>query len=133
MLHPQQTTKSKQENQDSTEIKPGSKEEQLVGENSVSKDGGNNVSAAAGASDSRLRLGVIPVRTGTKAGKKKFETYALMDSGSEVMLCHEELSTKGRFPLSKIILGSDRIGTKFNLHMRLWCQFFAHFEAILYV
>ena len=40
---------------------------------------------------------------------------------------------KGRFPLRKIILGSDWIGTKFNLHMRLWCQFFAHFEAILYV
>ena len=39
--------------------------------------------------------------------------------------------TKGQFPLRKIILGSDRIGTKFNLHMRLWCQFFAHFEAIL--
>ena len=28
---------------------------------------------------------------------------------------------------------SDWIGTKFNLHMRLWCQFFAHSEAILHV
>ena len=94
LLHAQQTTKSKQENQDSTEIKPGTKEGQVVGENSNSKGGGNNVSAAAGAGDSRVCLGVIPVRIGTKGGKRKFETYALMDSGSEVTLCHEELSTK---------------------------------------
>ena len=46
---------------------------------------------------------------------------------------HINSDIKGRFPLRKIILGSDRIGTKFNLHMRLWCQFFAHFEAILYL
>ena len=81
LLHPQQTTKSKQENQDLTEIKHGIKEEQVVGESSDSKDGGNNVSAAAGAGDSRVRLGVIPVRIGTKDEKRKFETYALMDSG----------------------------------------------------
>ena len=30
---------------------------------------------------------------------------------------------KGRFPLRKIVLGSDRIGTKFNLLMCLQCQF----------
>ena len=94
LLHPQQTTKSKQENQDSTEIKPDTKEEQVVRENSNSKDGGNNVSAATGAGDSRVCLGVIPVRIGTKSGKRKLETYALMDSGSEVTLCHEELSTQ---------------------------------------
>ena len=46
-----------------------------------SKDGGNNVSAAAGVGDSRVRLGVIPVRIGTKDEKRKFGTYALMDSG----------------------------------------------------
>ena len=93
MLQPHQTTKSKQENQDLTEIKHGTKEEQVVGENSDSKDGGNNVSAAAGAGDSRVRLGAIPVRIGTKDGKRKFETHALMDSGAEVTLCHEQLST----------------------------------------
>ena len=62
LLHPQQSTKPERENQDSTEIKPGTKEEQLVGENSDSKDNGNNVSAAAGTGDSQVRRGVIPVR-----------------------------------------------------------------------
>ena len=94
LLHPQQTMKSKQENHDSTEIKPGTKKEQVVGENSDSKNGGNNVSAAAGTGDSRVRLGAIPVKIGTKNGKRMFETHALMDRGSEVTLCHEELSTK---------------------------------------
>ena len=32
------------------------------------------------------------------------------------------MTIKGWFPLRKIILGSDRIGTKFNLNMRLRCQ-----------
>ena len=41
--------------------------------------------------------------------------------------------SEGWFPLRKIILGSDRIGTKFNLNMRLRCQFFAQFKAILYL
>ena len=30
---------------------------------------------------------------------------------------------KGRFPLRKIVLGSDRIGIKFNLLMCFQCQF----------
>lgn len=39
-------------------------------------------------------LGVVPVKVQSKEGGKVLETYALLDSGSEVTLCQEQLSIK---------------------------------------
>ena len=50
--------------------------------------------AAAGAGESRVCLGVISVNIQAKDGNSKAETYALLNSGSEVALCHEQLSDK---------------------------------------
>ena len=57
-------------------------------------EGRNKVIAAAGAGDSWVCLGVIPVKIQAEDGNSKAETYALLDSGSEVTLCHEQLSDK---------------------------------------
>ena len=39
-------------------------------------------------------LGVIPVKMSATNSSESVETYALMDNGSEVMLCHERLVRK---------------------------------------
>ena len=56
--------------------------------------GGDQVIAATGAGDSRVCLGVLPVKVRAKNGNSHVETYALLDSGSEVTLCHEELTER---------------------------------------
>ena len=51
---------------------------------------GATVTAATGAGEERVCLGVLPVRVKAKGGGTVVETYALLDSGSEVTLCKEE-------------------------------------------
>ena len=55
---------------------------------------GATVTAATGADKERVCLGVLPVRVKAKGGRTVVETYALLDSGSEVTLCKEELFNK---------------------------------------
>ena len=52
---------------------------------------GASVTAATGAGERRVCLGVLPVKVKAKGGTRIVETYALLDSGSEVTLCKEQL------------------------------------------
>ena len=51
---------------------------------------------------SKVCLGVVPVKVSAVNGNEFVETYALMDNGSEVTLCHEQ-------PAKKLGLLGDRI------------------------
>ena len=62
--------------------------------------------AATTAGEKRVCLGVVPVRVRGCEGTQEVETYALLDSGSEVTLCHERL-------METLNLGGDRL--KFTL------------------
>ena len=54
---------------------------------------GNGVAVAAtGAGEARVCLGIIPVKVQGKGGCRVIDTYALLDNGSEVTLCHEQLA-----------------------------------------
>lgn len=56
---------------------------------------GNGIAVAAtGAGESRVCLGIIPVKIRGKSNNRMIKTYALLDSGSEVTLCHELLANK---------------------------------------
>ena len=53
---------------------------------------GNGITAAAtGAAETRVCLGIVPVKVRGKGNNQIVETYALLDNGSEVTLCHEQL------------------------------------------
>ncbi|PFX16313.1 hypothetical protein AWC38_SpisGene19421 [Stylophora pistillata] len=60
---------------------------------------GSSMTAATGADERRVCLGVLPVQVKAKGGARIMETYALLESGSEVTLCKEqlfsELGTRG--------------------------------------
>ena len=66
------------------------KEENGAGnqEQSTNKEFNESVAAAV-AGERRVCLGVIPVRVRSCDRAHEMETYALLDSGSEVTLCHE--------------------------------------------
>lgn len=49
------------------------------------------MTAATGAGERCVCLGVVPVKVKAKGGARVVETYALLDSGSEVTLCKEQL------------------------------------------
>ena len=67
---------------------------------------GNQVNSATGA-DEKICLSVVPVRVKAKDGNGAVvETYALLDSGSEVTLCHERLRKR---------LGAKGAGLNFTL------------------
>ena len=51
-----------------------------------------SITVATGAGERRVCLGVLPVKVRAKGGGRVVETYALLDSGSEVTLCKEQLS-----------------------------------------
>ena len=51
-----------------------------------------SVTAATGAGERRVCLGVVPVKVRAKGGGRVVETYALLDRCSEVTLCKEQLS-----------------------------------------
>ena len=57
------------------------------------------MTAATGAGERRICLGVLPVKVKATGGTRIVETSALLDSGSEVTLCKEqifiELGTRG--------------------------------------
>lgn len=56
---------------------------------------GNGIAVAAtGAGESRVCHGIIPVKIRGKSNNRMIKTYALLDSGSEVTLCHELLANK---------------------------------------
>lgn len=64
---------------------------------------GNGIAVAAtGAGETRVCLGIIPVKVQGKSNNQIIETYALLDNGSEVTLCHEQL-------VSKLELDSERL------------------------
>ena len=48
--------------------------------------------AATGVGEPRVCLGVIPVKVQARGGGPTVMTYALLDNGSEVTLCHEQLA-----------------------------------------
>ena len=50
--------------------------------------------AATGAGETRVCLGIVPVKVRGKGNNQIVETYALLDNGSEVTLCHEQLVIK---------------------------------------
>ena len=53
---------------------------------------GNGIAVAAtGAGETRVCLGIVPVKVRGKSNNQIVETYALLDNGSEVTLCHEQL------------------------------------------
>ena len=51
-----------------------------------------SITVATGAGERSVCLGVLPVKVRAKGGGRVVETYALLDSGSEVTLCKEQLS-----------------------------------------
>ena len=56
---------------------------------------GNGITVAAtGAEETRVCLGIVPVKVRGKGNNQIIETYALLDNGSEVTLCHEQLVSK---------------------------------------
>ena len=60
--------------------------------NETGAGNGNGVPVAAtGAGERWMCLAIIPVKVRGKGGGKVIETYALLDNGSEVTLCHERL------------------------------------------
>ena len=67
----------------------------IDGSNSeMSNQVGVNVTAAIGAGE-RVSLSVVPLKVQVKGSDLPLvETYALLDSGSEVTLCHEHLQKK---------------------------------------
>ena len=87
--------------------------------NETGAGNGNGVAVAAtGAGETRVCLGIIPVKARGKGGGKVIETYALLDNGSEVTSCHErlvrELGLDGQrfeFTLTKMT-GSGKVGSK---------------------
>ena len=48
--------------------------------------------ATTGAGENRVCLGIVPVKVQGKGFDRMVETYALLDNGSEVTLCHERLA-----------------------------------------
>ena len=48
--------------------------------------------AATGAGENRVCLGILPVKVQGKGSDRMVETYALLDNGLEVTLCHERLA-----------------------------------------
>ena len=50
-----------------------------------------SVSVATGAGEKRICLGVVPVKVMAKEGDEIVNTYALLDSGSEISLCTEQI------------------------------------------
>ena len=68
---------------------------QLSGTQRISQEqqsaSGASMTAGTGAGERRICLGVLPVKVKAKGGTRIVETYALLDSGSEVTLCKEQL------------------------------------------
>ena len=62
------------------------------GSRDVTGAGNGNVItvAATGAVETRVCLGIVPIKVGGKGNNQIVETYALLDNGSEVTLCHEQ-------------------------------------------
>jgi len=56
-------------------------------------DGNGIAVAATGAGETRVCLGIIPVNVRGKSNEI-IKTYALLDNGSEVTLCHEQVANK---------------------------------------
>ena len=50
--------------------------------------------AATEAGENRVCLGILPVKVQGKGSDRMVETYALLDNGLEVTLCHESLAKK---------------------------------------
>ena len=99
---------------------PGQSRERVTGTNTSSDTSGvtserSAVTAATGAGE-RVCLSVVPVKVLAKGSNSiPVETYALLDSGSEITLCHESLKeilgisgTRLDFTLSGIT-GSTRV------------------------
>ena len=92
---PQRSRDSHQ--QDSTPTSQSSETQRISQEQHSAS--GASMTAATGAGERRICLGVLPVKVKAKGGTRIVETYALLDSGSEVTLCKEqlfsELGTRG--------------------------------------
>ena len=73
------------------------------------------MTAATGAGKRRICLGVLPVKAKARGGTRTVETYELLDSGSEVTLCKEQLfselgtrDSKGSYELQGVT-GSRKV------------------------
>ena len=73
-------------------------EQQLLQVSSGSRDvtgaGNSNGIPVAATGETRVCLEIIPVKVQGKSNNQIVETYALLDNGSEVTLCHEQLVSK---------------------------------------
>ena len=86
---------------------------------------GNGITVAAtGARETRVCLGIVPVKVRGKSNNQIIETYALVDYGSEVTLCHQQL-------VSKIELDRERLsftltGITGSTQMEIGCKIYCH-------
>ncbi len=104
LLHPAAV---KQERVEVKEKEKTSQKENGAGDQDKSATKEHNGSvAAARAGERRVCLGVIPVRVRGHGNTEEVLTYALLDNGSEVTLCHERL-------METLKIGGDKL--KFTL------------------
>lgn len=91
LLHRPRSVNMKQ-SEETQEEKIPFKQDNGAGNHRESKDGQHDGSVAATRTgEKRVCLGVVPVRVRGNGNTKEVETYALLDNGSEVTLCHERL------------------------------------------
>ena len=92
LLHHTKGAVTERDKMKQKEVKSGTKNEDGAGDSVQQVNGEPNGSVAATrAGEKRVCLGVIPVRVRGHNSTHEVETYALLDNGSEVTLCHERL------------------------------------------
>ena len=72
------------------DTKPSNRETGAGDTQDSNKQLGNHVASvpATGTGESRICLGVVPVRMQGTGGTREVQTYALLDNGSKVILSH---------------------------------------------
>ena len=58
--------------------------------------------AATGAGENQACRGILPVKVQGKGSDRMVETYALLDNGLEVTLCHESLAKKLKLNVDRL-------------------------------
>jgi hypothetical protein len=92
LLHHTKGAVTERDKMEQKEVKSRTRNEDGAGDSVQQVNGEPNGSVAATrAGEKRVCLGVIPVRVRGHNSTHEVETYALLDNGSEVTLCHERL------------------------------------------